>query len=133
MAKAPWSDNTEILHFSFFGQGSHLPFEESNKEIATLALRKVLPTVLGLLVSLQHPQAPGWDSQLFIYLAAPGLSCSMWIYFRDQGSNLGPLHREPRLLATGPPGKSQDSNSRVSDTSNSRLWDPAWAAGPQTG
>ena len=35
-----------------------------DKEIATLALRKVLPTVLGLLVSLQHPQAPGWDSHL---------------------------------------------------------------------
>ena len=27
--------------------------------------------------------------------------------FSDQGSNLGPLHREHGLLTTGPPGKSQ--------------------------
>ena len=37
MAKAPWSDNTEIRNFSVFGEGSHLPFEESNKVRATLA------------------------------------------------------------------------------------------------
>ena len=29
------------------------------------------------------------------------------IYFPDQGSNRGPLHYECRVLATGPPGKSQ--------------------------
>ena len=28
------------------------------------------------------------------------------IYFPDQGSNLGPLHWECRVLATGPPGQS---------------------------
>ena len=28
------------------------------------------------------------------------------VYFPDQGSNLGPLHWEPKVLATGPPGKS---------------------------
>ena len=36
----------------------------------------------------------------FLYLAALGLSCSMW----DQGSNLGSLHWEHIVLATGPPG-----------------------------
>ena len=30
------------------------------------------------------------------------------IYFPDQGSNLGLLHGEPRVLATGPAGKSLD-------------------------
>ena len=28
------------------------------------------------------------------------------VYFPDQGLNLGPLHWEPRVLATGPLGKS---------------------------
>ena len=66
---------------------------------------------------------------VFICLAALGLSCRMQdlssslqdvgalvvackllvvvyeIYFPDQRSNLGPLHREPRVVATGPPGK----------------------------
>ena len=32
------------------------------------------------------------------------------IQFPDQGSNLGPLHWEFRVLATGPPGKSLTSN-----------------------
>ena len=56
-----------------------------------------------------------------IYLTVPGLSRNMqglllaaWellvtahgIQFLDQGSNLGPLHQERRVLATGPPGKS---------------------------
>ena len=43
------------------------------------------------------------------YLAASGLSCGMWAIscsLRDlvpnQGSNLGPLHWERRILATGP-------------------------------
>ena len=50
---------------------------------------------------------------VFIYLAAPGLSCSMrdlklWqvASSSDQGLNLAPLHWECRVLATGPPGKS---------------------------
>ena len=50
---------------------------------------------------------------LCIYLAVPScgcgmrtLSCSMWNWFPDQGSNPGPLHWEHRVLATGPPGKS---------------------------
>ena len=30
----------------------------------------------------------------------------MWIYFLDQGSDLGPLNWECAILATGPPGKS---------------------------
>ena len=49
-----------------------------------------------------------------IYLAVLGLNCSKQnllvvecgIYFPDQGSNLGPLHWEPVVLTTGPPGKS---------------------------
>ena len=43
---------------------------------------------------------------LFIYLAALGPSCSMQDLVLDQGSNLGPLHWELRVLATGPPWKS---------------------------
>ena len=42
----------------------------------------------------------------FIYLAVPGLSCSMWDLVPDQGSNPDPLHWEHGVLATGPPGKS---------------------------
>ena len=57
-----------------------------------------------------------------IFIAVCGIfSCSMWdlsvvacellvatcgIQLPDQGSNLGPLHWERRVLATGPPGKS---------------------------
>ena len=41
-----------------------------------------------------------------MYLAALGHSCSMWDLFLNQGSNLGPLHWECGVLATGPPGKS---------------------------
>ena len=42
---------------------------------------------------------------LFIYLAAPVLTCSLWdLMFPDQGSNLGPLHWQQGVLATGPPG-----------------------------
>ena len=37
----------------------------------------------------------------------PGLSCSMWDLFPDQGCNPGPLHWEHGILATGPPGKPQ--------------------------
>ena len=37
------------------------------------------------------------------------------IYLPDQGSNLGPLHWEPIVLTTGPPGKS--------------LSDPSWTTG----
>ena len=72
---------------------------------------------------------------LFIYLAAPGLSCITWdlrwgmwdllvaafellvaargIYFPDQGLNLGPLHWERGTLATGPPGKSWEEKSLI--------------------
>ena len=32
------------------------------------------------------------------------------VYFPDQGSNLGPLHWAPEVLATGPPGKSPPCN-----------------------
>lgn len=53
---------------------------------------------------------------LFTYLAVPDLSFGMWdlelwhgnlvalcgIYFLDQGWNLGPLHWEQSILATGP-------------------------------
>jgi len=42
-----------------------------------------------------------------IYVAALGLSCGLKDLVPDQGSNPGPLHWEHRVLATGPPGKSQ--------------------------
>ena len=60
-------------------------------------------------------------SFFLIYLVVPGLNCSMWYLlvgsyehlvmacrneFSDQGSNLGPLHWEGGILATGTPGKS---------------------------
>lgn len=43
---------------------------------------------------------------LFIYLAAPSLSCSTWnlLIFPWLGSNLGPLQWECRVLATRLPG-----------------------------
>ena len=52
---------------------------------------------------------------LFVYFAAPGLSCGMQkllaaacgIQFPDQGSNQGPLYWEGGVLATGPQRKSQ--------------------------
>ena len=34
------------------------------------------------------------------------LCCGAWILFPNQESNLGPLHWEHEVLATGPPGKS---------------------------
>ena len=48
-----------------------------------------------------------------IYLAAAGLSCSMWdlliaacgIQFPDQGLNPGLLHQEHRVPVTGLPGE----------------------------
>ena len=51
--------------------------------------------------------------KLIIYLVVLGLSCSMQtlvvacgIQFPDQGSNLGSLHWEHRVLVTGPLVKS---------------------------
>ena len=52
---------------------------------------------------------------LFMYLAEPCLSWGLWtllveacgIWFPDQGLKPSPLHWECRVLATGPPGKSQ--------------------------
>ena len=61
--------------------------------------------------------------KIFIYLAVLGLTCSMWhlwsllhhlrsfvvacgTQFPDQEWNLGPLHWEHRVLATGSPEKS---------------------------
>ena len=41
---------------------------------------------------------------IFIYVASSSPACG--IYFFDQGSNPGPLHWEPRVLATRPPRKS---------------------------
>ena len=39
-------------------------------------------------------------------MACKFLVVACWIYFPDQGSNPGPLHWEPGVLTTGPPGKS---------------------------
>ena len=41
-------------------------------------------------------------------MAATGLSCGMSDRFPDQGLNPGSHHWEYRVLATGPPGKSQE-------------------------
>ena len=44
---------------------------------------------------------------IFIYLAAPGILDMAWgTQFPDLGLNPGPLHREHRILATRPSGKS---------------------------
>ena len=43
---------------------------------------------------------------LFIWLL-PALAAACGIKFPDQGLNPGPLHREHRIPAAGPPGKSQ--------------------------
>ena len=46
-------------------------------------------------------------SSRILVTAGDSLSCSMWdLLFPDQGSNPGPLHWEPGVLATGLPGKS---------------------------
>ena len=42
---------------------------------------------------------------IFIYLTALGLSAACGIWFPDQGWNLGSLHWEYGVLATGPTGK----------------------------
>ena len=81
----------------------------------------------------EYDQQMQWVSLFFfliIYLAVSDLSCGMrdlcfgmWdllvvarkllvavcgIKFPDQESNLGPLHWEQEVLATGPPGKSHN-------------------------
>ena len=42
------------------------------------------------------------------YLDVLGLSCGMWGLLPDQGSDPGPLYWELKVLATEPPGKSQE-------------------------
>ena len=44
---------------------------------------------------------------LFLSCGMQLRSCGTWNLFPGQGSNLGSLHWEPRVLATGPPVKSQ--------------------------
>ena len=43
---------------------------------------------------------------LFVYLAGPGLSYSMWDLVPSPGIKLGPLHWEHGVLAPAPPGMS---------------------------
>ena len=43
-----------------------------------------------------------------LLVACELLSAACGIEFPDQGSNLGPLHWECGVLATGPPGKSSE-------------------------
>ena len=47
---------------------------------------------------------------LLIYLALLGLSCSMWDLVPRPVVELGPLHWEWGVLATGPPGKSLNTS-----------------------
>ena len=42
--------------------------------------------------------------EIFVYLAAPGLSWGVWDLVPQQGSNSGPLHWEQIVFVTGPPG-----------------------------
>ena len=57
--------------------------------------------------------------KIFISLSALGLSCSTWdlsvvscgVSFPDQGLNLGSLHWEHGISATGPLGKPRRYNS----------------------
>ena len=46
-----------------------------------------------------------YKNPVFIYLAAPGFSCSIWDLGPRPGMEPGPLCWERRVLATGPPGK----------------------------
>ena len=55
---------------------------------------------------------------LFIWLHQV-LVAAYGIWFPDQGLNLGPLHWEPGVLATGPPGKSRQHQVFSTQTS---LW-----------
>ena len=65
-----------------------------------------------------------WSSQiniflkiLFIYLAAPGLSCSMQYLVPQSGmAQPGPLHGAHGVLATGPPGKFQGAFWKGADS-----------------
>ena len=67
---------------------------------------------------------------ILFFLAAPGLSCSTQdLQFSlqhagsflvghvgsNQGWDLGPLHWEHGVLATGPPGKSQQNHSKCQE------------------
>ena len=75
---------------------------------------------------------------IFIYLFVSGLSyeslilvvaCGIW--FLDQGLNLGPLHWEHGVLATGLPGKSfghllKPVLHRIENSSGPSLW-PLWS------
>ena len=56
----------------------------------------------------EEPRYQGFIIFLFFNLVAPCelLVAACGIYFPDQGSNLGPLHWEHRVLSTVPPGKS---------------------------
>ena len=56
-----------------------------------------------------------------LVVACELLSWSMWDLVPDQGSNLGPLHWELRVLATGPPGKSQQFLIKESNLSFRRI------------
>ena len=47
-----------------------------------------------------------FKKNVFIYLAALGLNCSMWDLVPQSGIEHGCLHWQHYVLATGPPGKS---------------------------
>ena len=62
----------------------------------------------GSLMELEHQAESNQKSDFkFLYLVTLGLTCGMQDLVPDQGSNLDPLHWEHRVLAIGPPGKSQ--------------------------
>ena len=71
--------------------------------------------ILTCVMNLQLQQVESLD------VACELLSSSMWDLVPDQGSNLGRLHWELGVLATGPPGKSQEFLIKDSNLSFRRI------------
>ena len=97
------------MEFSSWEYWSELPFP-SPEDLPDLIqgsnpglLHFRWPSALQAGSLLNEPQG------LFIYWfgCVRPLVAACGIWFPDQGSNLGPLHWECRVLATGPPGKPQ--------------------------
>ena len=61
---------------------------------------------------------------IYLFLAAPGLHCSMWDFIFRPEIEPGPLHWECRVLATGPPGKSP--NIHFLREQYQRFWQYLW-------
>ena len=81
-----------FAHFSFF-------------RFCFWLMRWLVPLIM--LITHGDSVYPFFKKKKFIYyLAVPGLSWSLWDLASWPGIELGPLHWELGVLATGPPGKS---------------------------